>query len=208
MRLLDLGCGPGGLPLALEPHLPDDARYVGLDVHAGSIDWCRRRFRGDPRFEFERVAAASPYGLADDPPAASLRLPLEDASQDLVVARSLFTHLLEEDSAHYLVEISRVLAVEGRAMITAFLFERGREVPFLPWPLEGGSVRVRRRSWPTAAVGYERGAFLDMVAAARLTPLETWEGFYPGSARRPSGQDVLFLGRATTAAVPTPGPGA
>jgi SAM-dependent methyltransferase len=193
MRLLDLGCGPGGLPLALQPHLPPDARYLGLDVHAASIAWCRSRFRDDARFRFERVAAASPYGVPDDPPASSLRLPLEDASQDLVVARSLFTHLLEEESAHYLAEISRVLAPEGHALVTAFLFERGREVPFLPWALEGGAARVRRRDWPTAAVGYEREAFLGMVAAARLTPVETWEGFYPGSARRPGGQDVLFL---------------
>lgn len=195
-RLLDLGCGPGGLPLALEGRLPSDARYVGLDVHAASIDWCRRRFAGDTRFRFERVAAASPYGAPEDPPAADLRFPLQDASQDLVVARSLFAHLLPLDAAHYLAETVRVLADEGRAMITAFLFARGAEVPFLPWTVEGDQVRVRHRTWPTAAVGYERQSFLGMIAAAGLTPVETWDGFYPGASRKPRGQDVLFLRRA------------
>ena len=117
-RLLDLGCGPGGLPLALQPLFPPDGLYVGLDVHAASIDWCRRRFRSDSRFRFERVAAASPYGAPDDPPASSLRFPLEDASQDLVVARSLFTHLLAEEAAHYLKEIARVLSRDGWAIVT------------------------------------------------------------------------------------------
>lgn len=195
-HLLDLGCGPGGLPIALEPHLAAGACYLGLDVHAASIAWCRRRFEGDSRFRFERVAAASPYGAPDDPPASSLRFPLEDGSQDLVIARSLFTHLLAQEAGHYLAEIARVLSRDGSAMVTAFLFARGREVPFLPWTLDAGVVRVRRRSWPSAAVGYERDAFLRLVADARLIPVETWEGFYPGADATPRGQDVLFLRRA------------
>jgi hypothetical protein len=165
-------------------------------VHAASIDWCRRRFAGDARFRFERVAAASPYGVPGDPPASGLRFPLENASQDLVVARSLYTHLLPLDAGRYLEETARVLADEGRAMITAFLFAHGAEVPFLPWAFEGDRVRLRHRAWPSAAVGYERQSFLGMIAAAGLTPVETWDGFYPGASRKPRGQDVLFLSRA------------
>jgi ubiquinone/menaquinone biosynthesis C-methylase UbiE len=195
--MLDLGCGPGGLALALEPTLSPDAKYVGLDVHRPSIDWCNHRFGSDSRFHFECIAVASPYGRSGGPSASSFRLPLEDRSQDLALARSLLTHLLEADAQSCLSEIGRVLAVGGRAMVTAFLFERHQSVPFLPFSTNGGTVRLRRRSWPTAAVGYERSMFLNMVRSAGLSPKEVWEVFYPGTAEgAPRGQDVLFLGRS------------
>ena len=41
-RVLDVGCGYGRLPIGLL-RVIGGVGYLGLDVHRGSIDWCRRR---------------------------------------------------------------------------------------------------------------------------------------------------------------------
>jgi SAM-dependent methyltransferase len=47
-----------------------------------------------------------------------VRFPAGDSSVDVVFAASLFTHLLEPDSRHYLREVRRVLAPRGRALLS------------------------------------------------------------------------------------------
>jgi SAM-dependent methyltransferase len=54
VRILDLGCGTGGLLFSLAPHLPL-AEFVGLDISAGSIEEARAEAQKRPqpeRFSF------------------------------------------------------------------------------------------------------------------------------------------------------------
>jgi SAM-dependent methyltransferase len=181
---VDLGCGCGAMAAALGERVGEAGRYVGVDVHAASIRWCRRRWASDPRFRFEHVA-----------PEAG-RLPVADGAAGLVLAKSLFTHLLEPETRAYLAEIRRVLAPGRRALLTAFLFAGDREPAAFPHPRRGGaSVRWRLASRPRAAVAYERGRFEELVAAAGLTLTAVVVGFWPGSDRPPRGQDVLVVER-------------
>lgn len=199
-RVLDVGCGPA----AMAPHLGQligaEGRYVGFDVHAPSIAWARRRFAGDPRFRFELAALASPFG-GGGAPVENYRFPADDASADFILAKSVFTHLLESEARHDLSEIRRVLAPGRTAMITAFLFDpesrtgvgRSRRFRFAD---RAGAVRFRSRARPQSAVAYERGPFLTMLDSAGLRIGHEVHGFYPGDADPPTGQDVLLLGRA------------
>lgn len=193
--VLDLGCGPGAMIPVFERRLDERGRYVGVDVHAPSIAWCRERTRGDRRFRFEIVERESPYRTS-----RSTRrglLPVEPGSVDLVVAKSLFTHVLAEESAALLAEIHRVLRPEtGRAFVTAFLFE-GENLPagppFFRHPDARAAVRWRQKRWPHAAVAYERALFEFLAAANGLVPTAFVAGFFPGADARPSGQDILVL---------------
>src|SRR5262249_3441745 len=121
--VLDCGCGPGAMAAALAGRLGEQDRYVGFDVHAPSIRWCRRRFAADPRLRFELAEVASAYGSPRGAPASGYRFPIEDGGAGLVLAKSLFTHLTRDDAAHYLREIRRALRPGGPALVTAFLFD-------------------------------------------------------------------------------------
>ncbi len=194
-RILDVGCGAGALVPELARRIGPGGRYVGFDVHAPSIAWCRKAFAGDARFRFEIAAIESPYGRNDGPPARTYRFPAEDRSCDLVIAKSVFTHLLPEDAATYLAETRRVLR-PGRAMVlTAFLFEPDRVGTVrrvFPFSDDGGRVRWRLRSRPTAAVAYAKEYFDSLVARADLRLQWMSAGYHPG-AERLEGQDTLFL---------------
>jgi SAM-dependent methyltransferase len=198
--VLDVGCGPA----AMAPHLREligaEGRYIGFDVHAPSIAWARRRFADDPRFRFELAALASPYG-GGGAPVEKYRFPADDASAGFVLAKSVFTHLLESEARHYLSEIRRVLASRRTAMITSFLFEpesrtglgHSRRFPFAD---RAGTIRFRSRVRPQSAIAYERSLFLSMLDSSGLRIGHEILGFYPGNADPPTGQDVLLLGRA------------
>jgi SAM-dependent methyltransferase len=116
--VLDIGCSCGKMArfFVLNPGL----RYVGLDVFRPAIDWCRREFAAHAdRFRFEHLDVRSslynPAGALDPDTVA---LPVADGSIDMVMCASLFTHLLEGAFKHYLAEVERCLAPEGRALIS------------------------------------------------------------------------------------------
>lgn len=197
-RILDFGCGPGSMALALEPRLGPRASYVGTDVHAPSIEWCRERFAGDHRYRFELARIDSPYASRPGPPMTEYRLPVADGSLDLLIAKSVFTHLLPHESSPLLAEIARALAAGGSAVVTAFLYEGGivgKRPPAFPNRDPSGCVAWKRRRSPSSAVAYEKHFFDSLVREAGLTTPNFVPGFYPGNATRITGQDTLVLSR-------------
>jgi SAM-dependent methyltransferase len=196
--VLDAGCGPGAMVPELARRLGPAGRYVGFDVHAPSVRWCRRRYAADPRLRFELAAVASAYGSARGRPASDYRFPVEDGGATLVLAKSLFTHLPRAEAAHYLRETRRVLSPGRPALVTAFLFDDAgaamelvrREFPFAD---AGGRVRYRSRVRPTAAVAYAREEFVGLIEGAGLRVQWLRPGYYPG-ASPVAGQDTLLLG--------------
>jgi SAM-dependent methyltransferase len=196
-QVLEIGCGCGAMLPAFARLLGPEARYVGFDVHAPSIRWCRRSFAADGRFRFELAEVASPYG---DPssrqPIQAYRFPLDDGAADFILAKSVFTHLLESEARHYLREIRRTLRAGRLALITVFLFDGagGVRPPAFPFPEGDSPVRWLRPLRPEAAVAFDRGAFEKMIAEAGLTLREMVPGFWPGIAPVPRGQDILILG--------------
>lgn len=126
-RFLDVGCGCGRIARQLlgEPL----ASYVGFDRHPGMIEWCRRHLASrDVRLSFLHVDLVSSYRFLDghqgrlDP--LEFMFPFKAASFDSVLLASVFTHMPMAESAHYLAELRRVLAPDGRILLTVF-FARG-----------------------------------------------------------------------------------
>ena len=191
--VLDAGCGAGAAALELQERLGDRGKYLGFDVHAPSIRWCRRRFRGDPRFRFEIAEIRTPFSRRSSGNARELRFPAAGGTCDFALAKSLFTHLLSPEAAAYLREIGRVLAPGGRALVTAFLFDPAGEVPAFPFSAGDGSSRWKIRSRPHAAVAFSRPFFEAMISDAGLRIERSIEGFYPGSSAVLTGQDILVL---------------
>jgi SAM-dependent methyltransferase len=196
--VLDIGCGAGAMVPEFARRFGPQGRYVGFDVHAPSIRWCREHYAKDPRLVFELAAIASAYGAASGPAATSFRFPIEDAQADLVLAKSVFTHLLAPEAGHYLSETRRALKPGSAAVVTAFLFDASAPgLPLVrrafPFGDRDGFVRWRLRARPTAAVAYEKSSFERMVQAAGLRVQWMSPGYFPGG-QRVTGQDTLLLG--------------
>jgi SAM-dependent methyltransferase len=118
--VLDIGCGCGRSARALLQH-PFVARYIGFDVIAPNIEWCNRFLAplsaGRAVFLHYDLYSAE-YNPGAQTRASELVFPCEDAGANLVIANSVFTHLLEADAVHYLEEIRRTLRSGGHALLS------------------------------------------------------------------------------------------
>jgi len=113
-----LGCGRSARTLLRHPFV---ARYVGFDVIAENVQWCNRFLapgsRGRAQFLHYDLYSAE-YNPGGEVRASELVFPCEDAGAHLVIANSVFTHLLEPDAIRYLKETGRTLAPRGHALLS------------------------------------------------------------------------------------------
>lgn len=190
---LDVGAGNGGVARALTTHLDANGRYEGLDIAAQSIAWLQERYRKYPNFRFTHSSVYNKmYNAGGTSSAGDYRFPYEDASVDVVLLKSVFTHMMPGDVRHYLTEISRVMRPGGRALITYFLLnpesERyiaaGRDVVKMPhtWNDDAG-CRVATPDMPEQATAHDELRIRHFYAEAGLTVYEMAFGNWCG---RPS----------------------
>jgi SAM-dependent methyltransferase len=100
-RLLDFGCGPGRYLRHLGP-LAETTEIHGADIDAEAIAW---------------LNATLPYGtyttLAPIPPST-----FDDATFDLIINHSVFTHLGEDTQDAWLAELRRITAPGAILLLT------------------------------------------------------------------------------------------
>lgn len=125
-KVLDIGCGSGRLAVPLAKYLNAQGSYDGFDIERRGIAWCVKNITSrHPNFRFcVSDIFNKEYNPSGKHLAKEYKFPYEDSSFDLVVLTSVFTHMLPEDVAHYLSEISRVLKTGGRSLATYFLFNK------------------------------------------------------------------------------------
>ncbi|MGN6674745.1 MAG: class I SAM-dependent methyltransferase [Thermomicrobiales bacterium] len=149
-RVLDLGCGMGGLAVALRQA---GARAVGLEPNRAYGAICQLR--------------AARYGLTLPVVTATGEgLPFSDRSFDLVICLDVLEHA--ESLELTLAEIARVLAPGGQAIVTAtnrFVFRDPhyhlRGINWLPRSLAEALIRRRGR-------GKDAAAFADRQALSAM----------------------------------------
>lgn len=123
--VLEIGCGPGIAARALRRYLTT-GHYVGLDIDALGIEWCRRLYGSDRfRFVVQDVAQEfyNPGGSQDQ---LRTPLPFADASFDRAFSISVLTHLYPDEIAHYFREVRRVLRPGGCFFATLLTMDRYR----------------------------------------------------------------------------------
>jgi SAM-dependent methyltransferase len=201
-RVLDIGCGVGRMALPLTQYLTTGG-YRGLDVIAPAIAWCAATITpAYPSFTFAHLDVAHPlYNPEGAVAAATVTLPVEDASADFVVLASVLTHLDEAALAHYAREVARVLAPGGRCFATAFLLNAparagiaaGTARPAFPDRPEAKVLHADADA-PLAAVAYDEDLLLARFLAAGLVRRRPAAyGTWSGRAHGVSFQDICIF---------------
>ena len=103
-NILDIGCGTGLIPIAAEPFISERGKLSGIDVNPRYIKYCQDKFKG-PQYDFKHLNFKNEY-YADSQDKQKTQWPIEDSSQNLVTALSVWTHLSEEDAMYYMKEVS------------------------------------------------------------------------------------------------------
>jgi len=123
--VVDFGCGCGRIARQLAQQSERPARYIGVDLHQGMIRWCNENLATRlPGFEFRHHDVYNRSFNPDPTLPRTAPIPVESGEATLVVAWSVFTHLLQSQVEWYLKEVRRILADDGVVESTWFLFDK------------------------------------------------------------------------------------
>jgi SAM-dependent methyltransferase len=122
--LVDVGCGSGRLAKALAPYLGTTGQVLGTDVVLELLKYAAKDCPAHWRF-----------ALVED-----IRIPYPDDCADFACFFSVFTHLLHEETYHYLTEARRVVRPGGR-IVFSFL-----ELPY--------NWEIFEMTWKNVAAGH------------------------------------------------------
>ena len=101
MSVVDIGCGSGRTACKIAARFPN-VQYLGIDVVEALLAYAASKC--PPHFRFVK--------------APGLTVPSGDASADMVLAFSVFTHLTHEESYLYLEDAIRVLKPNGLIVLS------------------------------------------------------------------------------------------
>jgi len=202
----DLACGCGLLELALAD-LGWEGRVVGTDIHRPCIRWAQRRLGAELKqhtFEHMDVFNAA-YWPAGRLTTAQWLEQFSGRDFDVVIAKSLFTHVLPDELDVYLRGIAPRIKPGGRAMLTFFLLDdeqarasaSGRaRMQFQPYA-QDARCAVRTQVAPTAAVAYSRAYVLEQlrVAGFNTERCTIHSGAWSGRPDSLSFQDIVVIER-------------
>ncbi|HEV7669940.1 MAG TPA: class I SAM-dependent methyltransferase [Thermoanaerobaculia bacterium] len=162
--VLDFGCGCGRIARQLIQQEPRPKRYVGIDLHAGMIQWCRENLAPiAPGFEFQHHDVYNP-GFNPQSTARHLPFPVPDRCVSLALAWSVFTHINEAQTLFYLGEMARVLRPDGIVLSTWFLFDKSD----FPMMQEFQNALFINETDPTNAVIFDRDWVKSSIKNAGL----------------------------------------
>ena len=199
-RVLDLGSGCGRIAIPLTGVLRAGC-YRGLDVNQRLVRWCQQKITPRyPAFQFIHADVRTElYNPGGSVPSDAYTLPFPAAQFDLVIATSVFTHLLPRAIERYLGECARVLSPGGCLFATFFLIESGTRSPDgglnFAHEFQEGS-RVVDRDSPQKAIAVKADWVLAKASAAGLeVRLPVRWGLWTGRQDGYSGQDVVIFSK-------------
>jgi SAM-dependent methyltransferase len=202
--VLDVGSGYGRVAHALWRREFEGA-YLGLEILKRQVDWCSAEITpaSDGRLRFAHLDVRNTrYNPDGALPAEEVSFAVADASVDVAVLTSVFTHMYPAEIRRYMHELARVLAPGARALTTFFaLDETWREAQLagrggLPMTHAlDAHCRYHNADDPLHAIGYTPAWIRDAVGDAGLRVFATRLGGWCGRRAGMGYQDTLVLER-------------
>ena len=173
--ILELGCGCGRNAIALARFIGDQGTYVGQDVDHEMIQWCQDHLQTD-RVKFYHANIYSKVYNPSGKSADTYSLPLKTGSITLIIAVSVFSHLLYADFSRYIRECSRVLSSGGYLHMTVTLldFIKARLGDRWTFSHKLNNCYVESLKYPEAAVAYELDAAEKILSENNLSIVEIY----------------------------------
>jgi SAM-dependent methyltransferase len=203
--ILDVGCGCGLLALYLKDYLAETGSYAGVDLHSPSINWCSNHIASRrPNFQFRHIDVNSlAYNARGKLSADDFTFPYEPASFDVILFKSVFTHLRPAEVENYLKETSRLLKADGRCLATFFLLNQEQELlavegrNALKFSFGDEQWRYVYEHSPESACAYSESFILSLLQKHDLTLARpAYYGSWSGRENGLSFQDMLIIKRA------------
>lgn len=166
--VLEIGCGIGRIAVPLTTWLRPPGRYEGFDVVRSSVKWCSRHISASyPHFGFKYFDVANTYyNPRGRLRAESLQFPFQEGTFDVVIAVSVFTHLLPRAAANYLAESYRVLRPGGRLFATFFIWRSEDQLEseaLKLFPIDKGEFRLGSEDDPEAVVALSMKSLMESM---------------------------------------------
>ena len=124
-RVLDVGCGPGRLAVALAERVAPSGSVDGIDAAVEMINRASSRAR--------KRGAAATFQVA-----FAQQLPFPDATFDALACTLALHHVAEDDQRTAVGEMYRVLKPHGRLLIAEFHKRQGRRPAGPRWLRRSG----------------------------------------------------------------------
>lgn len=185
--VLDIGCGCGLMALQLKDYLDSNGSYSGVDIHGPSIKWCTSHITRDhANFRFAQIRDG--------------KIPGEAQSFDLLLLKSVFTHLRPAEVENYFSEIERLLKPNGRCLASFFLLNdeqkalaaKGKNA--LQFNFGDDRWRHVYEHSPESASAYDENYILDLIRRHDLELREPIRyGAWTGRRNGLSFQDLLQI---------------
>lgn len=190
-HILDIGSGLGRKTFCLIEHLSHSGRYIGIDIDQDAVTYLNRIISSrHPQFTFVHVDLYNGYyNRSGTVNPSQFHFPFGDSTMDLVVAWSVFTHMLPDDVAHYLLETSRLLKANGRSIFSFFIISPaamesitcGRAQEALAF--EGPRYFTNNRNIPEDVIAFSEDTIKSMYDSAGLEIKETLPGSWIGDGK-------------------------
>jgi SAM-dependent methyltransferase len=117
--VLDLGCGTARFLHGLVAARQSPKSYVGIDVQADQIAWCRKTLAPLGAFQFHHINVKNDRYNPSGTDTIEGRVPFPNAEADFIMLRSVLTHMRTQEAERTLKELRRCLAPGGRLYATA-----------------------------------------------------------------------------------------
>lgn len=213
--ICDFGCGVGRGTAAVTAAVDPGSTVLGIDILPDLVEFCERNI-GDfaPNTDFRLLKVSNQHyehaakrhkGASAKPQSRKKILTTYRSRVDFLWAFSVLTHLDREGVAETLKFIRRLLAEDGRALITIFSLDsdaqRCIDNGTTAYGLAGGfwedGMFHADPNDRGAFVGFNPDYFLDCLSEAKLIPLDFIYGTWRDGKRSSSSfQDAVLVGRS------------
>lgn len=196
-NILDVGCGPGRMAIAIGDEMKWKNKYIGFDVREEDVIWATNNINTlHPDFSFKHIdVSTSRYNTNGKILSSEVVYPCEENWADFVLATSIFSHMFTGSLFQNFVEARRCLKHQGHFLFTGFILDEHYNVSshrrYAFDTCLDGAAFVAVPDAPEKAVAYRKEFIVRMLSVVGFSEYKHFPGSWKSSPGAKSGQDIF-----------------